>query len=217
MREKLLVLNEYPKAVTPFEKLSVNWPETSAWSEGGYYARIFLNVRGREADGRIGGSAEYHAFRDALKTKLEAVIPGTLVYKPEEIYRSVNNVAPDLIVHFGGLAYRSIGGVGYASADPPFRRSAGEFTILENDSGPDDCNHAQFGAFILASKNLPLQGEVAGARLLDLAPTLLELVGTDVPSSMQGRSLVRAAVRGELTLDQEQIIRERLSGLGYLG
>ena len=62
-----------------------------------------------------------------------------------------------------------------------------------------------------------LQGEIEGARLLDLAPTLLELAGADVPSSMQGRSLVGAAVRGELTLDQEQIIRERLSGLGYLG
>jgi predicted AlkP superfamily phosphohydrolase/phosphomutase len=217
VREKLLVLDEYPKAVTPFEKLKVNWAQTSAWSEGGYYARIFINVRGREADGRIGGAAEYHAFRDQLKAKLEQVIPGTLVFKPEEIYKSVRNVAPDLIVHFGGLAYRSIGGVGYASADPLIRRSAEEFVILENDTGPDDCNHAQFGAFILASKNLPLQGEIAGAGLLDLAPTLLELTGTDVPSSMQGRSLVRAAVRGELTLDQEQIIRERLSGLGYLG
>ena len=99
---------------------------------------------------------------------------------------------------------------------PPNRPSA-ELTILENDTGPDDCNHAQFGAFILASRNLPLQGEIKGARLLDLAPTLLELAGTDVPGSMQGRSLVGAAVRGELTIDQEQIIRERLSGLGYLG
>jgi len=216
VREKLLVLHEYPKAVTPFEKLKVNWAETSVWSEGGYYARIFLNVKGREAEGRIGGSAEeYESFRDRLKAKLEQVIPGTLVFKPEEIYKSVRNVAPDLIVHFGGLAYRSIGGVGYA-ADPSIRRPA-DLTILENDTGPDDCNHAQFGAFILASPNLPLQGEIAGARLLDLAPTLLELAGTDVPSSMQGRSLVGAAVRGELTLYQEQIIRERLRGLGYLG
>ena len=196
---------------------AVNWAETRAWSEGGYYARIFINVKGREAEGRIGGSAEdYGRFRDELKERLERVIPGTLVFKPEEIYKTVKNVAPDLIVHFGGLAYRSIGGVGYDSADPSIRRSA-DLIILENDTGPDDCNHAQFGAFILASGNLPLQGEIEGARLLDLAPTLLELVGSDVPSSMQGRSLIGAAVRGELTLDQEQIIRERLSGLGYLG
>jgi predicted AlkP superfamily phosphohydrolase/phosphomutase len=205
VREGLLVLHEYPSAVTPFEKLKVNWAETSAWSEGGYYARIFINVRGREAEGRV---AEYQAFRDELKVRLERAVPGTTVFRPEEIYQSVRNVAPDLIVHFGGLAYRSIGGVGYGPE---------HLTILENDTGPDDCNHAQFGAFILASRNLPLQGEIEGARLLDLAPTLLELAGTDVPSSMQGRSLIGAAVRGELTLDQEQIIRERLSGLGYLG
>jgi predicted AlkP superfamily phosphohydrolase/phosphomutase len=205
VREGLLVLDRYPDAVTPFEKLAVRWDRTRVWSEGGYYARIFLNVAGREPEGII-PPAEYQAFRDQLQAKLESVLPGTLVFKPEEIYRSVRNVAPDLIVHFGGLSYRSIGGVGY-----------GTLTVTENDTGPDDCNHAQYGAFILAAPNLPLAGEIGGARLLDLAPTLLELAGVDVPSSMQGRSLVAAAVRGELTVDQEQIIRDRLSGLGYLG
>ncbi len=214
VREKLLVLEEYPKAVTPFEKLRVDWPGTKVWSEGGYYARIFLNVEGREPEGGL-RATDYERFRDELKARLEAVIPGTLVFKPEEIYHSVKNVAPDLIVHFNGLAFRSIGGVGYLN-DDSMRRS-GDLTILENDTGPDDCNHAQFGAFILAAPNLPLTGEIEGARLLDLAPTLLELAGSDVPSSMQGRSLIGAAVRGELTLSQEQIIRERLSGLGYLG
>ena len=51
---------------------------------------------------------------------------------------------------------------------------------MENDTGPDDCNHAQHGAFILASSNNPLRGEVEGAHLLDIAPTLLELGGYDV-------------------------------------
>lgn len=205
VREGLLALEAYPDAVTPFDKLRVDWTRTRVWSEGGYYARVFLNVAGREPEGTI-AAAEYEAFRDDVKARLEAVIPGTLAFKPEEIYRTVRNVAPDLIVHFGGLYYRSIGGVGYP-----------ELTVTENDTGPDDCNHAQFGAFILAAGNLPLSGEIGGARLLDLAPTLLELAGSDVPSSMQGRSLAGAAVRGELTVDQEQIIRERLSGLGYLG
>ena len=58
VREGLLVLKEYPTTVTPFEKLKVDWAATRAWSEGGYYARIFLNVAGREPEGRIGGSAE---------------------------------------------------------------------------------------------------------------------------------------------------------------
>ncbi|HSE51881.1 MAG TPA: alkaline phosphatase family protein, partial [Gemmatimonadales bacterium] len=110
VREKLLALHEYPKAVTPFGKLSVDWGRTRVWSEGGYYARVFFNVQGREPEGTI-PAAEYESFRDEMKARLEATIPGTLVFKPEEIYRTVRNVAPDLIVHFGGLSYRSVGGV----------------------------------------------------------------------------------------------------------
>jgi predicted AlkP superfamily phosphohydrolase/phosphomutase len=162
-------------------------------------------VEGREPNGTI-APADYERFRDEIKARLEATVPGTLVFKPEEVYRTVRNVAPDLIVHFGGLYYRSIGGVGYP-----------ELTIVENDTGPDDCNHAQFGSFILAASNSPLHGEVAGARLLDIAPTLLDLGGYDVPASMQGKSLITAAAAApDLTTDQEQIIKDRLSGLGYI-
>ncbi|HEY9519275.1 MAG TPA: alkaline phosphatase family protein [Gemmatimonadales bacterium] len=206
VREKLLALQAYPKAVTPFGKLSVDWGRTRVWSEGGYYARVFFNVQGREPEGTI-PAAEYETFRDEMKARLEATIPGTLVFKPEEIYRTVRNVAPDLIVHFGGLSYRSVGGVGYP-----------ELIVVENDTGPDDCNHAQFGSFILAGPRFPAVGELSGVKLLDIAPTLLELGGYDVPSSMQGRSLAGGtrAVEG-LSEDGERIIRDRLSGLGYLG
>jgi predicted AlkP superfamily phosphohydrolase/phosphomutase len=100
------------------------------------------------------------------------------VFKPEEIYKTVKNVAPDLIVHFGDLYWRSIGGVGYPSLH-----------IQEDDTGPDGCNHSQFGAFILAAPNSPLCGEISGAHILDLAPTLLELGGYDVPNCMQGKAL----------------------------
>lgn len=206
VREKLLTLNEYPTAVTPFGKLSVNWSRTRVWSEGGYYARVFFNVQGREPEGTI-PAAEYETFRNEMKARLESTIPGTLVFKPEEIYRTVRNVAPDLIVHFGGLSYRSVGGVGYP-----------ELIVVENDTGPDDCNHAQHGSFILAGPRFPAVGELSGVKLLDIAPTLLELGGYDVPSSMQGRSLAGGtrAVEG-LSEDGERIIRDRLSGLGYLG
>ena len=143
--------------MTPFAKLDVDWEKTKVWSEGGYYARVFLNVRGREPKGII-LPEDYESFRDEVRVKLEATTDaerkplGTLVYKPEQIYHKIHNVAPDLIVHFGGLSWRSIGGVGYPSIH-----------VLENDTGPDDCNHAQFGSFILAASNSPLRGEVTGA------------------------------------------------------
>jgi bisphosphoglycerate-independent phosphoglycerate mutase (AlkP superfamily) len=36
-----------------------------------------------------------------------------------------------------------------------------------------------------------LRGEFEGAKLLDIAPTLLDLAGYEIPAAMQGRSLVR--------------------------
>jgi hypothetical protein len=77
------------------------------------------------------------------------------------------------------------------------------------------------GCFILAAPNNPLSGEVEGAHLLDLAPTLLEIGGYHIPASIRGRSLVAgkplgAPARATYSADEEAIIRERLVGLGYI-
>lgn len=211
VRQGLLVLDSYPEEITPFSKLAVNWARTKVWSEGGYYARVFLNVKGREPEGTIDPSG-YEEFRDEVKSLFEATTDdrgqpmGTMVFKPDEVYGTVKNVAPDLIVHFGGLSWRSIGGVGYPGIH-----------VQENDTGPDDCNHSQHGAFILAAPDCPLHGELEDVHLLDMAPTLLELGGYDVPPSMRGRSLVRdLPVTVGLSAEDESILRERLSGLGYI-
>jgi hypothetical protein len=77
----------------------------------------------------------------------------------------------------------------------------------------------QPGFFILAAPNNPLIGEVEGAQLIDIAPTLLELGGYDIPDAMQGRSLVSGVAldaASGLSVDEEEILRERLSGLGYI-
>jgi predicted AlkP superfamily phosphohydrolase/phosphomutase len=215
VKEGLLVLDRYPEKVTPFGRLSVNWDKTRVWSEGGYYARVFLNVKGREPNGTI-DAGDYERVRDEIKARLEALPDdtgrpmGTVVYKPDEIYRHVRNVAPDLIVHFGDLYWRSIGGVGYPALH-----------VQENDTGPDDCNHAQHGSFILAAPNSPLTGEQHGVEILSMAPTLLELGGYDIPTSMQGTSLTAGkrlprAAAPAASLDSDDIVRERLMGLGYI-
>ncbi|MEX0713307.1 MAG: alkaline phosphatase family protein [Pirellulales bacterium] len=209
-----LALHRYPDQVTPVTGLEIDWGRTTAWSEGGYYARVFLNVKGREPQGII-DPADYEKVRDDLAVRLEATtddagrLMGTLVYKPQQLYREVKNVAPDLIVHFGGLYWRSVGGLGYRA-----------FHVHENDTGPDDCNHAQFGAFILAAPGLAIHGEVKRANLLDMAPALLELAGYDVPASMQGSLAAAPAstpVPSGVSEADEEIIRQRLSGLGYIG
>jgi predicted AlkP superfamily phosphohydrolase/phosphomutase len=190
-REGLLVLNEEPVKTTPFSPKMVDWTKTRVWSEGGYYARVFVNVEGREPSGLV-PAAELDRFLADLTARFQALpddrgrTMSTQVFRPRDIYRTVRNVAPDLIVHFDRLFWRSIGSVG----NP-------QLHVRENDTGPDGCNHAQHGVFVLSAPNLPQRGEVDGMRLLDIAPTLLELSGRPVPASMQGQSLrqkSRAAV-----------------------
>jgi predicted AlkP superfamily phosphohydrolase/phosphomutase len=216
VEQGLLVLNRQPELVTPFSKLDVAWDRTTAWSEGGYYARVYLNVKGREPRGSV-AKADLERVVEDLKARLEATTDaegrplGTLVFRPEEVYREVRGVAPDLVVHFGGLAWRSVGGVGYPTLH-----------VQEDETGPDDCNHAQHGAFVLASPGLAPLGEIEGAHLLDMAPTLLELGGYDVPGSMQGTSLTSglaakvAAGFDGAAQDDDELVRSRLGGLGYL-
>jgi predicted AlkP superfamily phosphohydrolase/phosphomutase len=113
-------------------------------------------------------------------------------------------------VHFGELYWRSIGTVGHSAIH-----------VRENDTGPDGCNHAQYGAFILAAPNLPMRGEFEGARLLDIAPTLLDLGGYEIPETMQGRSLVaglekKSPTGGSGDGEAEKTIHDRLAGLGYV-
>jgi predicted AlkP superfamily phosphohydrolase/phosphomutase len=215
VQQGLLVLRHYPTSVRSLDELDVDWDRTRVWSEGGYYARVFINLKGREPQGIVEPS-EYEALRSELKQMFESTVDengdrlGTLAFRPEDIYRSVTGIAPDLLVHFGALAWRAVGGVGY-----------GGLHVRENDTGPDDCNHAQMGAFILAAPNNPLQGEIAGTHLLDIAPTLLELGGYDTPTSMQGRSLADGMSEVSdsdrpLSPDGEDAVRRRLSGLGYI-
>ncbi|MCH7885218.1 MAG: phosphodiesterase, partial [Planctomycetes bacterium] len=90
----------------------------------------------------------------------------------------VNRIAPDLIVIFGDLRWRSVGQVGSDS-----------LYVFENDTGPDDANHAQQGMYIVSHPSLPARGRVDGPTLYDVAPTILTQLGMDVPADMKGKPL----------------------------
>jgi len=53
VKEGYLVLKQRPTSVVDIEKADVDWTKTRAWGWGGYYARVFFNVRGRERTGVI--------------------------------------------------------------------------------------------------------------------------------------------------------------------
>jgi predicted AlkP superfamily phosphohydrolase/phosphomutase len=82
-----------------------------------------------------------------------------------------------LVVIFGNLFWRSIGSIGYNAIH-----------VFENDTGPDDANHAQDAMFLLAAPGVNA-GRIAPLDILDVAPTLLKLYGLPIPADMQGRAL----------------------------
>jgi predicted AlkP superfamily phosphohydrolase/phosphomutase len=182
-REGYLALLEEPhgNGPIPFEKVKVDWSKTRVWGAGGYYARIFMNVEGREPQGTI-PAAQYEQFRDTLAEAIRAIPApdgsdiGTRVFKPQQVYQEIRNIAPDLIVYFGDLSWRSVGSFGHR-----------DVYTFENDTGPDDANHAENGMFILTDPQMKDKGcRVAARQLMDVAPTILNAFGLPIPPDMQG-------------------------------
>jgi len=176
----LALKGEAPKTITPFEKVEVDWSKTRAWGSGGYYGRVFLNVQGREPQGII-PQGDYERVRDELARALESIPApdgrniGTVAFKPEKIYKQVNNIAPDLVMYFGNLDWRAVGSLGIG----------GVYTF-ENDTGPDDANHAQQGMYILYDPANQAGGKRLDAHIMDIAPTVLDVMGLPVPRDMNG-------------------------------
>ena len=178
IQEGYLHLKHKPTGIVPLERCEVDWSRTRAWATGGYYGRIFLNVQGREPQGIIAPD-RYERERDLLRAKLEATTDpagrplGTVVWKPQELYRAVRNIPPDLIVYFGGLRWRSVGSVGI-----------GAVHTFENDLGPDEANHAFEGLFIWYDPRRRRNGgEAVTLSTEEVLPTMLAIMGVASPSS----------------------------------
>lgn len=183
-REGYLTLKEEPQEIVPLEKVEIDWGRTVAWGAGGYYGRLFLNVQGREPEGCI-PAEDYERVRDEIAHKLtqitdeDGVNIGTLAYKPQDVYLQCRNIAPDLMVYFGNLDWRSVGSLGH-----------GDIRTRENDIGPDDANHAQQGIFIMYDSRQSGRGRIVGLQIMDVAPTVLDLLGQPIPGDMQGKAIV---------------------------
>ena len=109
--------------------------------------------------------------------------------------------------------------------------------ITEQIRGDSGC-HRSNGIFLARGPVLKRGARIEGARIVDLAPTLLHLMDEAVPDDMDGRVLheifrpafeethavhyqvvatVESRVAGTLSSEEEAEIAERLRGLGYLG
>ena len=134
--------------------------------EGGYYCRLFLNVAGREPEGFV-PAADYERVRDEIKAKLEALGDdednpiGTVATSPRSCTRT----------RWGSRPISSSTRRAVLAQHRPGRRDT--IHVFENDTGPDDANHAQEGLYILAADGVDA-GPGPQREIRDIAPTILE-------------------------------------------
>jgi predicted AlkP superfamily phosphohydrolase/phosphomutase len=72
-----------------------------------------------------------------------------------------------------------VGSIGYDS-----------ILTFENDIGPDDANHAEHGVCIIHDPLVSVSPSPApkeGLDILDISPTILNLMGVKVPEEMEGK------------------------------
>ncbi len=192
IQEGYLTLKKYPDKQTDLDKCEVDWTKTKAWGWGGYYARIFMNVKGRESSGTI-PKEEYESAREELRQKLMNVKGPNgesfknKVFTPEELYGEPVGDKPDLMVYFDDLFWRSAGTIGHNS-----------LYLSENDTGPDDSVHWYDGIFILYNKKMKRGRKLERMTIYDVAPSILDLMNMEVPSDMQGKVIpeIRQWVNG---------------------
>jgi predicted AlkP superfamily phosphohydrolase/phosphomutase len=182
--EGYLVLDAPAAPGTPLRDAAVDWTRTRAWGEGGYYCRLSLNVEGREPQGVV-PAGEYESLRAELRERLEALGGpegpiGTRVHRPEDLWPQRRGLPPDLVVYFGDLAWRSNGTLGH-----------GRHYTFENDTGPDDANHAQYGLWALRGPGVEARHR-DDLDILDVAPTILDRLGVGGPEGLRGRVIGRA-------------------------
>ena len=185
-REGLLTLREEPASGQRFSTGLVDFSRTRAWAEGGYYARVFLNVKDREPEGVV-GLEEVDGLCRRITQGLTDLVPGTVGVRPGEVYRESLGVPPDLMVYLGGLGHRALATVGHP-----------ELLTLDNDTGPDGANHDAYGVFLAStpaeSPSRLLCRKEGEASILDVAATFLAPFG--LAQALPGTPIVEVAHRG---------------------
>jgi predicted AlkP superfamily phosphohydrolase/phosphomutase len=186
-REGHLVLHHVPDSPQPLQPEWVDWARTEAWAEGGYYARVFFNVRGREPLGSLAPSELPNRVERLRAALLDVTGPHgerwlNSVDAPASLYRQVRGFAPDLLAVFDQLNVRPIATVG----------SDGVYAARD-DRDADACNHDPHGILVCAGAGVEARGDLGECAIQDVGVTALALLGVERPSDWLGHDRSRAS------------------------
>jgi predicted AlkP superfamily phosphohydrolase/phosphomutase len=214
-------------------KRHIDWSKTKAYSQGNF-GQIFVNQKGRQPQGCV-EPEDVRALLDDLKAGLMAIPhPETgeplveKVLEREDLYDGPHaHLAPDLTVVLRDWRYRTIG--------------LHDFTtnkLISPSFGPTG-DHRMEGVLIASGAGVRQGATLEPANLLDIAPTVLHLLGVPVPGDMDGRvlselfdptivpqvgnsegsngeHLAPEPVEAAYTEEEDAEIQQRLADLGYI-
>lgn len=181
MQNGYLTLKQFPSTPTSIERCDVDWSKTKAWAWGGFYSRLFLNIKGREPQGIV-EPHEVDALLNELREKLLTVKGPNgealhhEIYKPHELYKNPQGDVPDMLIFWGDLFWKCAGTVGYHS-----------LYIDKDDRGLDFGVHDWHGVFIKCNPTQHGSGEREGIDIRDVTPTILSDYGIPPTPDMQGK------------------------------
>jgi len=212
-------------------KRHIDWSRTTAYAQGNF-GQIFINQKGRQPQGCV-APEDVPGLIEKLKSDLmtiphpetgaplvERVIEGKAMYDGPH-----KHLAPDLTVVLGDWNYRTIGLYDFTT-----------HKVISPAFGPTG-DHRMEGVLIASGPAFQPGATPENATLLDIAPTVLHILGVPVPADMDGRvlteilepslastvgetSTVSAAVEtadsSGYSAEEDAAIQERLADLGYL-
>ena len=213
--------------------LDVDWSRSKAYSFGRHLGSIYINLKGREPEGAV-PPEEYEAVREEIiQLAKEFVDPRSgepligQILRKEELYHGPHlDWAPDLT-----LRPKDVRNIFFGLSD--FGSNIMVDTVYRYSG-----MHRDYGMLIMKGKQVRKGGRIEGANIVDLAPTILYVLGLPIPQDMDGRHLREAFQEGYVqamplayseaasstgsmetgyTEEGEREIQERLRGLGYLG
>lgn len=174
---------------------AIDWSRTLAVADEVDYAPgVRLSVRGRDADGMVSPGADYERVRARVSECLEALTdPATgarlvarVVPREDAVHGPFARFAADLVVEpavvdgyrVACLRTEGPGVAAIARIDP--RAGFGA-----KGRGMDGVHRAH-GIFACAGPTIRAAGEIAGAGVADVLPTLLAAVALPVPDGLDG-------------------------------
>jgi predicted AlkP superfamily phosphohydrolase/phosphomutase len=212
----------------------VDWSRSRAYSMGNF-GQVYINVKGREPEGIVSPGGEYEKLLQDLTLSLKGLADpeseATVierVLRREDVYDGPHaKDSPDLMFFTKDMKYKAMGLSDFSS--PRI------FDPIYGTTG----HHRMNGVMIWHGEGVVQEAsQFAGARIQDLAPTILYAMGIPIPKTMDGKVLldlftpqfremqtVRYRESGPSTpedevssySEEEQVeMREMLRALGYV-